>query len=151
MTVTPLGQESFLAQVDGSQRRPQEETANSPTDGDKAGGVAASSDKVNISPEARQQLDAKKNEGQNQDEPREEQSQTTTLTMGRSKSDEKEDAVDELEDTNSDIKKKEDEIQEAKTTFVGSEEEKARKLKELKQDLDDLEDTKKELQSTLAS
>lgn len=150
MVVNPLAMETSLVQVEGSQRQ-AEEKSHPPATSDGIGSSAVSSDKVSISPEARQQLDALKNEGQGKEDRPETPSQGTSLTMGKSENDEKEDAVDELEETNSDIKKKEDEIQEAKTTFVGSEEERARKLKELKQDLDDLEDTQKELQSTLAS
>lgn len=149
MTVNPLGQESVLGQVDSSQREHKEENLNTQASNESTDGLVASSDKVSISPEARQQLDTQKGEGK--DGGQEKPAQTTAFTMGKSGNDEKEDAVDELEETNSDIKKKEDEIQEAKITFAGSEEEKAQKLKELKQDLDDLEDTKKELQSTLAS
>lgn len=70
---------------------------------------------------------------------------------GKSGDSSKEDAVDELKDTETDISKKEDEIEQVKTTFIGTDDDKERKLKELKQDLDDLKDTKKKLESELAS
>lgn len=64
---------------------------------------------------------------------------------------EKEEAVEELKDTNADLKDKKQELQEAKASSIGTEDEREQKIKDLKQDISDLEDTKQELESTLAS
>jgi len=111
-------------------------------------------DSVSISREGRDKAAAMQN-SQAADSAEGREGEKTTFTMRQGKGDEagdadKEEAVDELKDTNSDIKKKKDELQEAKTAFFGSEEEQARKIKDLKQDIDDLEDTKKQLESELS-
>lgn len=92
--------------------------------------------------EAKQGDKSKQGDGAGAFAPKEQQSVTPEV--------DKEETVDELKDTESDLRKKKDELQEVKTTFFGSEEDQARKIKEIKKDIDDLTDTKDELESKLS-
>lgn len=83
-------------------------------------------------------------------------SERTTLSMGARPArqpgeTDKEGAVEELQDTDSDIKKKTDELESARRSSLGSEDERAAEVKKLERELRELRDTKKELQSDLAS
>lgn len=153
MVVMQLEPSGIPVQTEGLER-PEKPVA--PKGGKGETGNAPSGDTIAISDEARAKVESLRGDALQKDRGDDEsKDQSVTLTMGGSnqKSGEadKEKAVEELEDTDSDIKKKKDEIQEAKTTFVGSEEERERKIKELKLDLSDLEDTKKDLQSQLSA
>lgn len=63
----------------------------------------------------------------------------------------KEATVDELQDTESNIRSKKQELQQAKTGFATSEDEREQQVKQIKQEINDLEKTKQELQSDLSS
>ncbi len=152
MSILPVGinnipvqmEESFESAAIEKTRRPEESRQPNNTH-----------DNVEISKAGRAKAEAMKTEkaaGQT-DEDGSEKSKSFTIkdrSEGQNNNSDKEEAVDELKDTNSDIKKKKDELQEAKTAFFGSDEEQAEKIKEIKQDIDDLEDAKKELESKLS-
>lgn len=151
MSIAPITVAGSHVHVGGTA---PEEVSGASKKADNAQRQESSFDKVDISDEAREKAAQMKSgkapkEGRGEDEQGGafEMKKSSAKTTGNA---DKIDAVDELKDTNSEIKKKKDELQQAKTAFMGSEEERAKKIKELKQDIDDLEETQKQLESKLS-
>ncbi|MBG3875824.1 hypothetical protein FVW20_01980 [Desulfovibrio oxamicus] len=156
MPVSQIAVDAISIQTGSSIGRQHIEKAK---DTPKSGNPSNAHDKVEISDEGRARAEEMKagkaaaKDGGSVGDNKDEESRPLkikTRSRGEASGVDKEDAVDELKDTESDIRTKEGELQETKTAFFGSGEEQAEKIKELKQDIDDLKDAKKKLESKLS-
>lgn len=132
----------------------QAETGNEAQHGAPEGAATVSADRVEISEKGRQRA-REMQAGAGGDSPRESRQSGVAFGGGQGADKagdaDKEEAVDELEDKNSDIKKKKEQLQSAKVSFTGTDEEQAREIKRIEQDLRDLEDERKDIEGQLAT
>ncbi|WP_147819423.1 hypothetical protein [Salidesulfovibrio onnuriiensis] len=111
--------------------------------------VAAEGDKLSISQEAKEKAAEMTSQESGDKSQAKSGEGGVKLTMGNQSGAEGASSGDDLQDAQTEVSKKEKEIEELEANFIGSDEDRKRELSKLNRELEDLEDAEKQLQNQI--